>query len=269
MKFSLAVIATFAASVSAIRIIHPETTPQSDHSLSGLLTEIHIPTFTSDTPLNRPCHGHGHGKHQPIFDPIKSLLSSLGIVEAPYNPLRPKHQESINPPTTPDDGLYRILPFIPEGIIEIQDDRAQYGSRGDGWKALEGKNGVKAHHHRGGQADRASWTIHEGTYVHHEYTAPDFMMRLNNALQNLEPHEALALAFVWGAGMGSIVHFFFMLCLITIRAIRGRHGSTREERRAARRARRQARREGRIRLENEDALPGYIPVQGVDVNEKA
>lgn len=90
-------------------------------------------------------------------------------------------------------------------------------------------------------------------------------------MRNLCPTEALALAFVLGAGLGSIIHFCFMVLLLTVRRFRCR-GMTREERRARRHARREERRlrkeerraarEGRLRLEGEDSIVRDDKAQG-------
>ena len=80
------------------------------------------------------------------------------------------------------------------------------------------------------------------------------------------------MAFVLGAGIGSILHIFFMVCLISVRHCRG-GGASRVERRAARKARRAARREGRVRLEGENAvqevLPSYDDDAVAKLDEKA
>lgn len=105
--------------------------------------------------------------------------------------------------------------------------------------------------------------------------------RLHRAMLHLSPAEAITLAFVLGAGIGSIMHLIFMLFLISIRRIRG--GGCRsvrsEARRAARRERRQARkaakaakRVGEVRLEgeeNEEVLPSYEDNEGDRLVEKA
>lgn len=76
-------------------------------------------------------------------------------------------------------------------------------------------------------------------------------------MRNLRPAESLALAFVLGAGLGSILHMVFMLTLLLSRRIKcGR--LTKEERQARRQARRQRRadkkaaKKGGVRLEGDD-----------------
>lgn len=100
---------------------------------------------------------------------------------------------------------------------------------------------------------------------------------------HLSPPEAITLAFVLGAGIGSIMHLIFMIFLISIRRLRGHaecHGSmSREARRAARRERREARkaakaakREGRLRLEGaeqDEVLPSYAEGETERLVEKA
>ncbi len=84
------------------------------------------------------------------------------------------------------------------------------------------------------------------------------------------------MAFVLGAGLGSILHFIFMIFLISIRYFRC-EGNTRAERRAARNAKRAARREGRVKLEGEEGveiateevLPGYEEGESPKLVEKA
>lgn len=97
---------------------------------------------------------------------------------------------------------------------------------------------------------------------------------------HLSPPEAITLAFVLGAGIGSIMHLIFMLFLISIRRIRGGRSPRCEARRAARRERRQARkdakaaRNGGVRLEgeenvSEEVLPSYADGEGDRLVEKA
>lgn len=65
-------------------------------------------------------------------------------------------------------------------------------------------------------------------------------------MRNLRPSESLALAFVLGAGMGSILHMLFMITLLLTRRLRCRR-SSKEEREQLR-----VEREGRVRLEGSD-----------------
>lgn len=82
------------------------------------------------------------------------------------------------------------------------------------------------------------------------------------------------MAFVLGAGIGSILHFIFMIFILTIRLFRCNR-TTWAERRAGRKARRAARRavrrEGRVRLEGEEAevLPSYAEGETAKLVEKA
>jgi hypothetical protein len=81
----------------------------------------------------------------------------------------------------------------------------------------------------------------------------ELISRLHRAMRNLRPAESLALAFVLGAGLGSIFHMLFMVTLLLTRRIRcGR--MSKEERRARRAERRARRSAGAIRLEGEDVI---------------
>lgn len=79
-------------------------------------------------------------------------------------------------------------------------------------------------------------------------------LRLHRAMRKLRPAECLALAFVMGAGLGSIIHMLFMAVLLAIRTIR--YGRLSKEEHRAKRAGKRAKKNGRgiIRLEGEDAL---------------
>ena len=69
---------------------------------------------------------------------------------------------------------------------------------------------------------------------------PADLSRLNHALKSLRPAESLSLAFVIGAGIGSLLHLFFMIIVLSVRRLRcGSHSCS--EARAARRAARLAR----------------------------
>jgi hypothetical protein len=101
---------------------------------------------------------------------------------------------------------------------------------------------------------------------------------------HLSPLEAIILAFVLGAGIGSIMHLIFMLFLISIRRIRGARSPRCQARRAAKKERREARKaakaakragingNGQVRLEgeeNEEVLPSYADGEGDRLVEKA
>lgn len=80
--------------------------------------------------------------------------------------------------------------------------------------------------------------------------------RLQRALRALTPVEALIVAFVLGSGIGSILHFIFMLCLLAIRKCR-----------AATRANGQTQRSALI-LEGEDAMVQNVVVVRVDEKDQ-
>ena len=98
---------------------------------------------------------------------------------------------------------------------------------------------------------------------------------------HLSPPEAITLAFVLGAGIGSIMHLVFMLFLISIRRLRGVRRSRgcearRAERRQRKEARRAAKREGRLRLtddnstqQGQEVLPSYAEGEADRLVEKA
>ncbi|EIW72960.1 hypothetical protein TREMEDRAFT_70870 [Tremella mesenterica DSM 1558] len=156
-----------------------------------------------------------------------------------------------------EGGGVKILPFVPE-----QRGKDKMMNNGQG---LEGHDGWhKKHGHGYG-------------HMHGHHHAPTFSGRLHRALHHLSPAEAIAMAFVLGAGLGSILHFFFMLFLLSLRRLRGGCKS-REERRAARaerRALRKARKAGRVALpvtpieEGEEVLPAYGDVETDNLVEKA
>lgn len=118
----------------------------------------------------------------------------------------------------------------------------------------------------------------------------DWYPRLHRAMMHLSAPEAITLAFVLGAGIGSIMHLIFMLCLISIRRLRGGglcHRSARcevwraerQKRREARKAAKAAKREGRLRLDDsnttaqpgggEEVLPSYAEGEADRLVEKA
>ncbi|OCF34882.1 hypothetical protein I317_05130 [Kwoniella heveanensis CBS 569] len=115
-------------------------------------------------------------------------------------------------------------------------------------KLAEGEEGpVHGHeHHAHGHR--------HGHHGHRYRMAKSVAGRLHRALKNLKPAESIAMAFIIGAGLGSILHFIFMLFLLSVRsfrcgarrsriALRDDHeGMTWEE---ARRARKMARKEAR------------------------
>ncbi|WVR09716.1 hypothetical protein IAU60_006792 [Kwoniella sp. DSM 27419] len=111
--------------------------------------------------------------------------------------------------------------------------------------------------------------------------------RLHRALKNLKPHESFVVAWIIGAGLGSIIHCLFMVCLLVFRRFTKRTGTCtsirqdKKARRAARKAERKAKRAerktracGAIRLAGEDlfpgqeALPAYTDEPGAKLKEK-
>jgi hypothetical protein len=101
----------------------------------------------------------------------------------------------------------------------------------------------------------------------------DLTARLHRANLHLTPPEAIALAFVLGAGIGSIMHLIFMFFLISIRRYRGqgrgRGLGVREERRERRRMRREAR-DKLIKIKAQgEMLPSYQDGDGDRLVEKA
>ncbi|ORX35115.1 hypothetical protein BD324DRAFT_633930 [Kockovaella imperatae] len=142
------------------------------------------------------------------------------------------------------------------------------------WDAMAGKDGIKAVHH-------SHHGHHHAAYPHRK--GRSFGCRLNHALKSLKPAESLSLAFVLGAGIGSLLHLFFMVLLLTIRRLRGgscaeRKAARRErraakaERRAARKAAKAAGKKGGVRLESGDedeVLPAYGEEEHERLVEKA
>ncbi|WWC97565.1 hypothetical protein V866_004449 [Kwoniella sp. B9012] len=134
----------------------------------------------------------------------------------------------------------------------------------------ENENGSSSemeHAHRHGNG-------HEHGHGHERgrWMAKTMTGRLHRALKNLKPIESICLAFVIGAGLGSIIHFFFMLFLLSFRYFRSGCPS-REEKRARRQARRERRKaSGSVRFadqvevaEQEDLLPPYEAGTAPDV----
>ena len=103
------------------------------------------------------------------------------------------------------------------------------------------------------------------------------MPRLHRAILHLTPPEAIALAFVLGAGIGSIMHLIFMFFLISIRRFRGHGSGGCKERRERRRMRKEARkaakltRDGKIALAEVEGevLPSFQDGEGDRLVEKA
>ncbi|WRT63212.1 uncharacterized protein IL334_000115 [Kwoniella shivajii] len=128
------------------------------------------------------------------------------------------------------------------------------------------------HNHEVKQAEPENNYHHSHRHGHghghgHRHVSKTISARLNRALKNLKPVESIALAFVIGAGLGSIIHFFFMIFLLSFRFFKA-GCPNKAERRARRAARRQARKAGRTAegvapstqhaLEEEEALlPPY------------
>ncbi|WVQ94158.1 hypothetical protein IAU59_001236 [Kwoniella sp. CBS 9459] len=129
------------------------------------------------------------------------------------------------------------------------------------------------HKHRHGH-------VHHGHHGHRHRMAKSVAGRLHRALKNLRPAESIAMAFIIGAGLGSILHFVFMLFLLSIRRFRSGAGSPSRSRIAlrgaegedltweeARRARKIARKEARKarkaeRKAQRELLPAYEEGEG-------
>lgn len=176
-------------------------------------------------------------------------------------------------------GSVRILPVMDENGEFDHHVEEKHRHHGD-WKSLEGKGGVKKHHHHGhhgyrGDRQPKSFTcrsVARRLAVFEE----KLTIRLGKALRSLTPTEGIAVMFVLGAGLGSLIHFVFAVIFLTVRRIRGGK-STCAERRAARKTRRAARKAakaGPIALdgsenENEEVLPSYAEGETAPLVEKA
>lgn len=189
-----------------------------------------------------------------------------------------------------EGGDVKILPFEEGDDVEGAPRREHHGhGHHDGGR---GKH-LRPH---GGHHWRHKSTSFGSRYVSPPYsrtlTYPIEMLtintvRLHRAMLHLSPPEAVTLAFVLGAGIGSIMHLIFMVFLISIRRIRGARGMSCAERRQARRERREARRavkaakkQGKVRLEgaehehqlqhqHEEVLPSYAEGESDRLVEKA
>ncbi|ORY26487.1 hypothetical protein BCR39DRAFT_540931 [Naematelia encephala] len=250
MKLSLLTLVALAAGASAspIRLITitPGGSIQPVEHLQASDDIATTPT-TSTAAHNRPCHKSRPSTYLP--GPLGALLKHLGVTRNEDSRGHANmiggwkyHLEEMEHKGVPlmEGGIVRILPFAPmENHRETEDERRMR------WKALEGKEGVRKHHHH-------SEGMHGHKHWHHK--AHSFGGRLHRALYNLTPTESISLAFVLGAGIGSILHFIFMICLLSLRFFRS--GSC-AERRTARRERRRLRKEAkRAQREGDVVLAG-------------
>lgn len=271
MKLSFAVVIAFAASVAAvpIRVITLTGEPLDNlHALDNLPPkDVHWDALTG--PPHHPCNklkGYPSG-------PIGALLSRLGLTspgkdqstypewsaksslddisEAIHGHLREMLHAAESKVVPLMEGVVVRIPSVMDNPSEAQPKHQQTLT----WESLEGKEGVKHHHHHG----------------HQTQMALSFGGRLHRALHNLTPAESITMAFVLGTGIGSILHFIFMICLISMRHFRC-GGKNRAGRKAARKARRMARREDRVRLDGDETVeepPKYQEGEALEVVEKA
>jgi hypothetical protein len=96
-----------------------------------------------------------------------------------------------------------ILPFVgtPPTFVEV-------GPNGVDGKAGGRGNGIHPHHHH-----------HHG--FKRKLANKPFLARVHLALMALGPWEGRAVAFVLGCGLGVLLRMFFVLVVISYRAIRG------------------------------------------------
>ncbi|WVW81271.1 hypothetical protein I302_103262 [Kwoniella bestiolae CBS 10118] len=306
MKFtSIALLAALAASASAtpLRVITltSDSLPPLDE-IKTLPIEAH-----------KPCHGHGHAKPD---GPLGSLLSKLGFGR-PNNHKFEEKMENIHDSLMDHFKEHmhevesKVIPFLEGGSVrlhpledQLEESELTLPSPPSGdelkiWRYLEDdkwliKSGTNGEWRVPNEEERPPRVVvhhaneiednSEGEHHHHghghgrgKWMAKTMTGRLHRALKNLKPLESICLAFVIGAGLGSIIHFFFMLFLLSFRYLRAGCPS-REERRARRAARHQARRErrkGSVRFadqvqvaEEEELLPAYEAATVVAVDEK-
>ena len=164
-----------------------------------------------------------------------------------------------------EGGDVRILPVMPDEQLRDGEGQLPGGYPGQG---LEGKGGWhRKHGHHG-------FGRHGGRF--HSFSG-----RLHRALLHLSAPEAIAMAFVLGAGLGSILHFFFMVFLLFVRRMRVGRAGRREaraqrkaERRAARATRKAERKAAKAAKYNtasvsEETLPAYEDEETDRLVEKA
>ncbi|KAK6904706.1 hypothetical protein I204_06695 [Kwoniella mangroviensis CBS 8886] len=314
MKFtSIALLAALAASASAtplrVYTLTSDPLPPLDeiktlpiemkkpchghsHQASGPLGSL-----LAKLGLARPSHRHGsgHGFDEKMESIHESLMDHFR-----------EHMNEVEDKVIPflEGGSVRLHPLV--NHLTEQESELTLSSapeelkiwrylEDDKWLIKSGINGewrvpdedevppkVVVHHNHENENGIGSEMEHPHRHGHGHgrgrWMAKTMTGRLHRALKNLKPIESICLAFVIGAGLGSIIHFFFMLFLLSFRYLRAGCPS-REERRARRQARRERRKaSGSVRFadqveiaEQEELLPPYEAgaVTDVVVNEKA
>ncbi|WWC90194.1 uncharacterized protein L201_005127 [Kwoniella dendrophila CBS 6074] len=301
MKFSsIALFAALAASVSAspIRVyaLSSEPIPSIEEISFGGISipqqdqdqenQFKALPISFDTIRKKPCHGEGSSSR---FGPLRSWFGNLGSGwknrHQDYEREREESLESVN---------YKLLNHFKEHFHEVEDKVVPLLEGGsirlhpldiqESELTLfndDKDNGLDRNHHHAHAHKHGNQHEHGHGHRHrHGWMANTLPGRLQKALNNLKPFESIVLAFVIGAGLGSILHLFFMLCLLSFRYFKyGRSHSSREER-ISRRENRKSRKNGNsVRFadqvqyqEQEELLPAYEE-QGENVglvrNEKS
>ncbi|WWC67303.1 uncharacterized protein I206_101211 [Kwoniella pini CBS 10737] len=238
--------------------------------------------------MHKPCHGKSQ------ISSFKSLLVKLGFVEPDLQSKEKKMEdihetlfehfkgqiENVENKIIPllESGSVKILPFekfseddemkLPN---EIQQEEMKW------WRHLEEdkwivRQGVKGEWRLPNSEELPPIEIqHQSSHHHHGHQHGHGFMantipgRLHKALGNLKPIESIVLAFVIGAGLGSIIHFFFMLFLLTFRYFKAGCPS-KEERRSRRLARKEARKAKKA--ERRGLILSSNSIQGQDGEEE-
>ena len=134
----------------------------------------------------------------------------------------------------------KVVPLLEGGIVKILPvDLASDPTRHRPEHELEHKH-EDEHEHKHKNEDEhhrhghGHWHHgpHDHDHGHRHHRHHSFGMRLHHALHNLSVAEAFTMALVLGAGVGSILHFFFMVLLLSMRRWRCRSDARRQARAA-------------------------------------
>ncbi|KAK4683715.1 hypothetical protein P7C73_g6515, partial [Tremellales sp. Uapishka_1] len=190
MRVSFVLLA-LAASVSAASV-HDITSHQSGSHLQA----THTP---------RPCHN--------FLGPFNTLLYKIGLTSSVYHRQAAIHKDSLN-----QDKWDRLNEFSRTENWEVETSEEEKQAMVQVWKHHfeELKAGQVEEEVELGRPHRA------GHETERRVRAHCLRARLRRALLSLTPLESLIMAFVIGAGLGSILHCVLMLCLLSARALRSK-----------------------------------------------
>ncbi|KAJ3565126.1 hypothetical protein NP233_g7840 [Leucocoprinus birnbaumii] len=219
MKISLlaAIVAgaTFTqVSASPLRVVvvsstHQELPAVHNFRFGHALADSHVAKITTHH-YPRPVINHQQHGRLPCSKRIKEKAIQISNAFRHALGLPPIETAHAHPGAHVHGGMVQVLPFIgtPPTFVEAKPIMHPHPHKYFHQKAIEHQSENKHHHHCHRIQRFRQW-------------GNNFTVRIHTALMALGPWEGRAVAFVLGCGIGVLLRMFWVLTVVTFRAIRG------------------------------------------------